>query len=91
MDLNDVCGASRASVAVWLFGPFRVVRNGAAAALAPSRKVRALIAYLLMAPRPVHRAKLCELFWDVPDDPRGELRWCLSKIRVSSTSRPTSA
>ena len=21
------------------------------------------------------------LFWDVPNDPRGELRWCLSKIR----------
>jgi DNA-binding SARP family transcriptional activator len=24
---------------------------------------------------------LCELLWDVPDDPRGALRWCLSKIR----------
>jgi TolB-like protein/Flp pilus assembly protein TadD len=24
---------------------------------------------------------VCELLWDVPDDPRGELRWCLSKIR----------
>jgi DNA-binding SARP family transcriptional activator len=34
-----------------------------------------------MAPRPVHRARLCEMFWDVPNDPRGELRWCLSKIR----------
>jgi DNA-binding SARP family transcriptional activator len=43
--------------------------------------VRALIAYLVMAPRPVHRARLCEMFWDVPNDPRGELRWCLSKIR----------
>jgi DNA-binding SARP family transcriptional activator len=34
-----------------------------------------------MAPRTVHRAKLCEMFWDAPNDPRGELRWCLSKIR----------
>jgi TolB-like protein/class 3 adenylate cyclase/DNA-binding SARP family transcriptional activator/Tfp pilus assembly protein PilF len=49
--------------------------------LAPSRKVRALIAYLVMAPRPVHRARLCEMFWDVASDPRNELRWCLSKIR----------
>ena len=81
MDSNDVRGASRPSVAVWLFGPFRVVRSGADATLAPSRKVRALIAYLVMAPRPVHRARLCEMFWDVPNDPRGELRWCLSKIR----------
>src|SRR5262249_28627839 len=23
----------------------------------------------------------CELLWDVPNDPRGELRWCLSKAR----------
>ena len=34
-----------------------------------------------MAPRPVTREKLCELFWDVADDPRSELRWCLSKLR----------
>jgi TolB-like protein/Tfp pilus assembly protein PilF len=68
-------------VAVRLFGPFRVVRNGADARLRASRKVRALLAYLVMAPRPVHRARLCEMFWDVASDPRGELRWCLSKIR----------
>ena len=30
---------------------------------------------------PVTRSQLCELLWDVPNDPRGELRWCLSKIR----------
>ena len=78
--LTDVRGASRSSVAVWLLGPFRVVRSGTDATL-PSRKVRALIAYLVMAPRAVHRAKLCELFWDAPNDPRGELRWSLSKIR----------
>ena len=81
MNMNDVRGASRGSVAVWLLGHFRVVRGGAEATLAPSRKVRALIAYLVMAPRAVHRARLCEVFWDVPSDPRGELRWCLSKIR----------
>lgn len=81
VDPNDVSGALQASVAVRLFGPFTVVRNGSAAALPASRKVRALIAYLVMAPRPIHRAKLCELLWDVPDDPRGALRWCLTKIR----------
>jgi DNA-binding SARP family transcriptional activator len=81
LDMIDVREASRGCVAVSLLGPFRVVRSGAASALAPSRKVRALLSYLVMAPRPVHRAKLCEMFWDVPNDPRGELRWCLSKIR----------
>jgi DNA-binding SARP family transcriptional activator len=29
----------------------------------------------------VTRGHLCELLWDGPNDPRGELRWCLSKIR----------
>ena len=49
--------------------------------LPASRKVRALVAYLALAPRPVTRSQLCELLWDVPNDPRGELRWSLSKVR----------
>ena len=64
-----------------LLGPLQVIQNGTRVSLPPSRKVRALLAYLAMAPRPVTREKLCELFWDVADDPRGELRWCLSKLR----------
>jgi TolB-like protein len=43
--------------------------------------VRALFAYLALAPNAVTRTHLCELLWDLPNDPRGELRWCLSKIR----------
>jgi DNA-binding SARP family transcriptional activator len=64
-----------------LLGPLTVVRDGVPVALPGSRKTRALLAYLAMAPRPVGRSALCELLWDVPDDPRGELRWCLSKVR----------
>lgn len=64
-----------------LLGPLKVTRLGQAVALPPSRKVRALLAYLALAPRPVGRSQLCELLWDVPNDPRGELRWCLSRIR----------
>ena len=66
---------------VLLLGPLQVIRNGAQLPLPPSRKVRALLAYLAMASRPVTREKLCELFWDAADDPRSELRWCLSKLR----------
>ena len=47
-----------------LFGSLWVTRNGERAGLPASRKVRALLAYIIMAPRPVHRAKLCETFWD---------------------------
>jgi len=65
-----------------LLGPLAITRAGAALTLPPSRKLRGLIAYLALAPHPVQRAHLCELLWDVPNDPRGELRWCLSKARA---------
>jgi TolB-like protein/DNA-binding SARP family transcriptional activator len=49
-----------------------------------------LLAYLALSPRAVPRSQLCELLWDVPNDPRGELRWCLSKIRrlIDDPDRP---
>jgi TolB-like protein len=46
-----------------------------------SRKVRALLGFLSVSPSAVSRSRLCGLLWDVPNDPRGELRWCLSKLR----------
>jgi len=64
-----------------LLGPLQVSRGGAVLKLPSSRKVRALLGYLVLASRPVARSQVCELLWDVPNDPRGELRWCLSKIR----------
>jgi DNA-binding SARP family transcriptional activator/Tfp pilus assembly protein PilF len=64
-----------------LLGPLELSRGGETLNLPASRKVRALIGYLVLASRPVTRSQICELLWDVPNDPRGELRWCLSKIR----------
>ena len=72
---------SEPSIQIRMLGALTIYRNGAAVALPASRKVRALFAYLALAPTPVLRSRLCELLWDVPNDPRGELRWCLSKIR----------
>jgi TolB-like protein/DNA-binding SARP family transcriptional activator/tetratricopeptide (TPR) repeat protein len=65
-----------------LLGEIELERDGAFVALPPSRKTRALLAYLAIAPGPHRRERLCELFWDVPDDPRGALRWSLSKLRA---------
>lgn len=65
-----------------LLGPMAVLKDGCALTLPASRKVRALIAYLALATRPVTRHHLSEFLWDVPNDPRGELRWCLSKARA---------
>ena len=64
-----------------MLGPLTIRRHDVTLALPASRKVRALLAYLALAPHAVARSQLCELLWDVPNDPRGELRWCLSKIR----------
>lgn len=73
-----------------LLGPLTLHRGGAPVDLPPSRKVRALLGYLAMAARPATRSHLCELLWDAPNDPRGELRWCLSKLRplLDSAERP---
>jgi TolB-like protein/cytochrome c-type biogenesis protein CcmH/NrfG len=64
-----------------LLGPMEVLIGGEPVELPSSRKTRALLAYLALSPRPQRRERLCEIFWDVPDDPRGSLRWSLSKIR----------
>ena len=83
MEIEDrqLCGhASR--VHVRMFGPLSIELAGKVLELPPSRKVCGLLAYLAMARRPVSRERLCELLWDdAASDPRGELRWCLSKLR----------
>jgi len=56
--------------------------DGRAVALPASRKTRALLGYLIATGQPHRRERLCDLFWDGPDDPRAELRWSLSKIRA---------
>ena len=65
-----------------LLGPVSIVRDGAPADLPRSRKVLALLAYLALEGGEQSRSRLCDLLWDGPNDPRGELRWCLSKLRT---------
>lgn len=78
---DSTSGSSGTGVALRLLGPLKLSRDGETVPLPPSRKVRLLIAYLALASHPVSRERLCELLWQVPNDPRGELRWCLSKLR----------
>lgn len=63
-------------------GPVSVTRAGQPVTLPQSQKTRALLAYLAVTGRPQLRERLCRMFWDVTDDPRGALRWSLSKLRV---------
>src|SRR5215470_5582446 len=74
-------GVASMSLGLRLLGQLEVVRNGKALPLPPSKKTRALLAYLVATHRPHSRAELCELFWEDPDDPRAALRWSLTKIR----------
>jgi len=73
-----------------LLGPLTATRQGLNIPMPPSRKVRALLGYLALAPRPKLRSHLCELLWDVANDPRSELRWCLTKLRtvIDDAGRP---
>ena len=62
-------------------GDLRVFASDRELVIPPSRKTRSLLGYLLLSGVPQRRERLCELLWDVPDDPRGALRWSLSKLR----------
>jgi len=62
-------------------GDFEVRKDGLALPLPPSKKTRALLAYLSLQSRQFRREQLCQLLWEIPDDPRGSLRWSLSKLR----------
>jgi pimeloyl-ACP methyl ester carboxylesterase len=72
----------RPLIDVQLLGEIALLRGGVPLALPASRKTRALFVYLLLVAKPVRRERLCELFFDIPDDPRAALRWSLSKLRA---------
>ena len=71
----------QAGLEIRVLGDLEVRRGGERVPLPQSRKTRALLAYLVLNPGPHRRERLCEIFWQVPDDPRGSLRWSLSKLR----------
>lgn len=70
-----------AQLTIRTLGEFAVFRDGEPQVLPSSRKTRALLAYLVATRRPHRRDRLCELLWEIPDDPRAALRWSLSKLR----------
>ena len=73
-----------------LLGGVEVTQGGRRMVLPSSRKARALLVYLAATERPHRRARLCSIFWDIPDDPRGALRSSLSLLRriVDAPDRP---
>ncbi|MEM8610278.1 MAG: hypothetical protein AAGF92_24525 [Myxococcota bacterium] len=68
-------------VSIRLLGPVEVSLGGSPVELPPSKKARALLAHLVATGRPQRRDRLCELFWELPENPRASLRWSLSRLR----------
>jgi pimeloyl-ACP methyl ester carboxylesterase/DNA-binding SARP family transcriptional activator len=69
------------AISIHTLGGLALFRDGEPVKLPASKRTRALLAYLAVTGRPHRRDSLCEILWDAPDDPRGALRWSLSKIR----------
>ena len=69
------------SLSIRVLGDFSVLRGEVEQDFPQSRKTRALLAYLILTGRRHRRDRLCEMFWDIPDDPRASLRWSLSRLR----------
>jgi DNA-binding SARP family transcriptional activator len=74
--------SGEATLKLRFLGEMEVVRGAKRLALPPSKKTRALLAYLALSGRAHRRERLCGLLWDVADDPRGALRWSLSRLRA---------
>ncbi|MGB0513472.1 MAG: alpha/beta fold hydrolase [Wenzhouxiangellaceae bacterium] len=68
-------------IRIQTLGGLAVLIGGQEVQLPSSRRTRALLAYLLLNDKAHRREHLCELLWWMPDDPRGALRWSLSKLR----------
>ena len=60
---------SEHGVQICLLGGLKLVRAGQPISLPPSKKTRALLVYLVATGRRHMRERLCDLFWDGPDDP----------------------
>jgi DNA-binding SARP family transcriptional activator/pimeloyl-ACP methyl ester carboxylesterase len=74
-------GDAHPALEIRLVGQLTLSRAGAELPLPASRKSRALLGYLALSGKAETRDRLCEMFWEVPDDPRGSLRWNLSQLR----------
>ncbi len=64
-----------------VLGGLSVRRKSNPLKLPASRKARAMLALLVLTRKPQHRERLCDLFWEGPDDPRGALRSAIWKLR----------
>ena len=73
--------ARRGTMRIHLLGPPGILADGRQLPGPRGAKSWALLAYLVLAERPVPRSRLADLLFDEADDPAGALRWTLSQLR----------
>ncbi len=73
----------RQRLSVRLLGPLEIVRDGVPVALAGSAPAACRCLPIWRWRRTPWGAAGCANCWMLPNDPRGELRWCLSKLRAA--------
>ena len=69
------------SLVIRLLGPPEIERDSAVVASPRGHKAWAVLAYVVLAERPVGRNELARLVFGAADDPRGALRWTLAELR----------
>ena len=77
----EVATVAAEGLRVSMLGVLEVSAGGAPVSLPPSKKVRAMLAYLVATGRAHRRERLCTMFCELADQQRAALRWHLSKVR----------
>ncbi|MEA2314857.1 MAG: hypothetical protein QOI03_1549 [Solirubrobacteraceae bacterium] len=70
-----------AGIVVHLLGRPEIERGGTVCASPRGRKAWAVLAYVVLAERPVSRARLAAMLFSEAEDPLGALRWTLAELR----------
>jgi DNA-binding SARP family transcriptional activator len=73
--------AAVSSLVIRLLGSSEIERDGTLVVPPRGHKAWAVLAYMVLAERPVPRARLARLVFGDADDPRGALRWTLAQLR----------
>jgi DNA-binding SARP family transcriptional activator len=74
-------GASVSTLVIRLLGRPEIERDGVVATPPRGHKAWAVLAHLVLAERPVARARLAGLVFGDAEDPLGALRWTLAQLR----------
>ena len=69
------------TLVIRLLGPPEIERDGVVVGPPRGHKAWAVLAYVVLAERPVARTQLAGLVFGDADDPRGALRWTLAQLR----------